>query len=417
MPFPLLALLLPALLALAPAPSRAQGPAPAAEPGSELTVQLLTMGQGDLVWEKFGHNAIRIVDPVRGTDQAYNYGLFDFRQESFVLRFVQGRMLYWMEGIPMDWTLEVYRRGDRAVWAQDLNLTPRQKAELRDFLEWNARPENRFYRYDYYRDNCSTRVRDALDRVLGGRIRAETQGVPSGSSYRWHSLRLVAGDVPVYTGLSVGLGEPADRPISRWEEMFLPQKLRAHVAGMTVPDAAGRPVPLVREERLLVPSARPAEPAAPPQRIPAFLAAGLLLGSAFLLLARRGAGSRAARTALACIGALWALFAGTGGVVLAGLWAFTDHGIAYHNENLFQLDPLALPLVLLAPMTVFGARWAFRPALGLSRVVVALSLVGFLAQALAGVDQVNGTTVALALPAHLGLALALRRLAARPAEG
>ncbi|HEX2095552.1 MAG TPA: DUF4105 domain-containing protein, partial [Longimicrobiaceae bacterium] len=113
---------LPAILgvaALLAAPLRAQDPAsPAPEPGSELTVYLLTMGPGDLVWERFGHNALWIHDPVRGTDLAYNYGLFDFRQENFVLRFVQGRMLYWMEGIPIDWTLEAYRRGNRAVWAQ-----------------------------------------------------------------------------------------------------------------------------------------------------------------------------------------------------------------------------------------------------------------------------------------------------------
>jgi Domain of unknown function (DUF4105) len=69
-------------------------------PGSELTVYLMTMGPGKRVWERFGHNAIWIHDPVRGTDQTYNYGLFDLRQENFLLRFIQGRMWYWMQGFP-----------------------------------------------------------------------------------------------------------------------------------------------------------------------------------------------------------------------------------------------------------------------------------------------------------------------------
>ena len=78
-------------------------------------------------------------------------------------------------------------------------------------------PENRDYRYDYYRDNCSTRVRDALDRVLGGDPRADWGG-PTGTTYRSHTRRLTTEDLPLYTGLEDGLGEPVDRPIDEWEE-------------------------------------------------------------------------------------------------------------------------------------------------------------------------------------------------------
>jgi hypothetical protein len=390
----------------------ATSPHPGPEPGSELRVFLLTMGPGDLVWEKFGHNALWIHDPVRGTDPAYNYGLFDFRQENFLLRFVQGRMLYWMEGIPIDWTLETYRRGNRAVWAQELNLTPRQKGALRDFLEWNERPENRFYRYDYYRDNCSTRIRDALDRVLGGQIRAETHGISSGTTYRWHTRRLTAGEVPTYTGLYLGLAQPSDHAISRWEEMFLPMKLREHVGRMTVRGPDGREVPLVLEDRLLLPAERVAERAVPPGWLPGYLLAGALLGGAFLLLGARAPRSRAARWGFVWLSALWTLLLGVGGVVLAGLWGFTDHEIAYRNENLLQFSPLALALVSLAPAAAIGARWAARPAVWVAWAVAGLSALGFLLQALPGFYQVNGPIIALVLPSLLGLALALHGLRA-----
>jgi hypothetical protein len=375
--------------------------------GRLIRVYLMTMGPGDQVWEKFGHNAIWVSDRANGTDLAYNYGLFDFAQEDFVTRFVQGRMKYWMDGFDAEATVQHYLGYNRDVWVQELNLTPEQKVALRDFLVWNAREENKFYRYDYYRDNCSTRVRDALDRVLGGRLRAAFDTVATPATYRWHTARLTASSLPEYTGLMTGLGPAADRPISAWEEMFLPMKVRDRIRGVTVPGADGRPEPLVLSERHFASAGRAAEAAEPPFRIPGYLLAGALLGAALVLLGRAAPRSGAARFGFSALAGLWLLFVSVGGVVLGGLWAFTDHAIAYRNENLFQLDPLAIPLVLLVPCLAYGARWAARPAAALVMALAGLSVLGFVLQALPGLDQVNGETIALALPAHLGLAWAV----------
>src|SRR5262249_4028949 len=128
----------------ASAPAAAQLPRPPepAVAGSELTISLMTMGAGVRVWELFGHNAILVEDTSLGTAIAYNYGMFDFRQENFLWRFIQGRMRYWMEGFDLASTLVIYRRANRSVWVQELNLSPSQRVALRDFLEWNERPEN-----------------------------------------------------------------------------------------------------------------------------------------------------------------------------------------------------------------------------------------------------------------------------------
>src|SRR5690606_31665962 len=145
-------------------PLHAQGPTaptvqpptrPSAEPGSELTISVLTMGVGAEVWERFGHNAIVVEDRAQGTSLAYNYGMFSFTQENFVLRFVQGRMTYWMEGFDTERDLARYVRRKRSVWQQELDLTPAERVAMRDALAWNAREENRYYKYDYYLDNCS----------------------------------------------------------------------------------------------------------------------------------------------------------------------------------------------------------------------------------------------------------------------
>ncbi len=413
------ALFLAGLTAARAAPAAAQAPLPAPEPGSELTVYLMTFGPGDLSWERFGHNALWIHDGAAGTDLAYNYGLFDFEQENFFLRFAQGRMLYSMGGFDAAAYAEFYREQNRSVWVQELDLTPAERLELQRFLQWNDTPGNREYRYDYYRDNCSTRVRDAIDRILGGRLRERTEGVPTGATYRSHTRRLTAEDPVLYTGLLLGLGEPVDRPITAWEEMFLPLRMREHLRSITIRDAAGREVPLVKSERTLFEAARPPLPDSPPSWIPGYLAAGAALGGLLALLGSLAAGSAAARFGFAALGALWSLFAGTGGLILAGLWALTDHAAAYRNENLFQLEPLSLALVVLLPALAYGAHWAARPARAVALAVAGIAALGLVAQLLPGFDQVNGEVIALTLPVHLGLAAGvhLRRRRARAAVG
>ncbi|MDX1647259.1 MAG: DUF4105 domain-containing protein, partial [Longimicrobiales bacterium] len=142
--------------------SGATGQEPA-EPGSELRVWLVTAGPGDAVWERYGHNAIRILDTGTGRDVSYNWGIFDFQQVDFIPRFLQGRMLYMMAPFSTPAMIDAYARADREVILQELDLTPAEKLELRTLAEINALPENRDYIYQYVLDNCSTRVRDLLD--------------------------------------------------------------------------------------------------------------------------------------------------------------------------------------------------------------------------------------------------------------
>ncbi len=404
---------LAAALVLAAAPARAQAPAPVL-PDTGLTVVLLTMGQGDMVWEKFGHNALWIHDPAAGTDNVYNYGVFDFNSPGYWGRFLKGDWLYMLGVYDLRNTIYQYQYFNRAMWAQELNLTPGQKRELQALLATNALPPNAEYLYDYYRDNCSTRIRDMLDRVTGGRLRAATADSMTGTTYRWHSERLIADDQPTYFGLAGGLGPAADHEINAWEEMFLPFKVQEQVRKIRVPDASGREVPLVaREWTMLEAPGRAPERATPPVRTPFYLLAGLLLAGIVVLLGSRAPRSGWARFGFSAISALWLLVAGTGGLLLVLLWTMTNHQIAYRNENLLQLSPLALPLVLLVPCLAYGARWAARPARLLATIVAGLSLLGVVMQVLPGLDQRNAQIIALALPVNLALAWITRVLAAR----
>ncbi len=370
-------------------------------PGDSLDVALLTVGAGAEVWEKFGHNAIVIVDRATGRAMSYNYGMFDFRQENFVLRFVQGRMWYSMRGREAQRDVDLYTRADRSVWLQELAMTPAQKEALRDFLAWNDTDGQRDYHYDYYRDNCSTRVRDALDRALGGAIAARFDTVVTGSSHRWHTARLTSGSPLLYTGLMLGLGHPTDRPITAWERMFLPVHLMQDLREATVPDSAGRPVPLVIVEQQVHQSTRYPEPDAPRRLVFPFLVAGLLLG-ALLCITGRG-GSRAGHRIFAALGVLWSVVAGLGGAVLIGLWLLTDHLAARGNASVLLLSPLSLALVVLLPLAARGRAGAGRSALGAALLVAALAGFSIVTLAWPGLRQPNPELLALVLPLHAGL--------------
>ena len=384
-------------------PVRPTAPA-VATPGSNLRISILTMGPGAEVWERFGHNAIVVEDPADGTRLAYNYGMFSFRQENFILRFIQGRMNYWMADEDADAMLAKYVAAGRWVREQELNLTPAQRAAIREFLEWNARPENRYYRYDYFLDNCSTRVRDAIDKVLGGALQAQT-GDPASGTFRFHTQRLVDNSLPLYTGLLLALGARVDRPQTRWEEMFLPFKLYEYLGTTTIRDSTGAHIPLVLHEQTLFDSGKYPVPDKPPTWWPGYLATGLVLGGLLWWGGAAGRARPAARRTLLLLGTSWALLTGVAGVILAGLWAFTDHVAAADNENVLQCTLLALALAVVVPSALRDRSGPLRVARWLARLVGALSLLGLLLKLLPMFDQVNGQVLALTVPANAGLAL------------
>ncbi len=387
---------------IAPSPARAQ-----TDDGSALTISLITVAPGSRSWEMFGHNAIRVHDRSRGTDISYNYGMFSFEQENFILRFVQGRMLYWMAGIDTPGMLAWYSQDNRSIWEQELNLLPSQAVELRAFLEWNAKDENAYYRYDYFYDNCSTRIRDAIDRAIGGRLRRATENMPAGLTFRRHTQRLTTGNPLLYSGLLLGLGTPVDGPISAWEEMFLPGELMEHVRNVDVVAADGNAVPLVRSERLVFEGTRPPERNTPPAWLLYYLLVGVALGASIVWLRPTDNPRRAKRIGFSAVAGTWTFLSGAAGFVLLGLWTLTDHSAAYRNENLFIASPIALPLAAFMFLGLHRLRSAGRAARWLAMALAASSLIGLVIQILPGFDQVNGQLLALAVPANLGVAIAV----------
>ena len=380
----------------------------AADPGAELSVYLATFGPGAAVWEKFGHNAIWIRDRLTGTTISYNYGIFDFHQAGFVPRLMRGNMLYKMDVRDAELEAAYYASVDRTVWVQRLDMTAAQKFALREFLEASWQQNEGEYLYDYFRDNCSTRVRDALDHALGGAIRRTLSGQPTETTYRSHSLRLTAASLATYTGLVLGLGLPTDGPIDAWEESFIPMRLMAHLREVTLTGADASTRPLVMQETTQHLSRREPPPDEAPARTIFYFLTGLLLGAGILWLAHRGRTAARARLGWSLAAGLWGVLTGFFGLILALLWLFTNHTAAYPNLNLLQVNPLGFLFAAAAPLAFVRATG---PAGGLARLawrtaiaIATLSATGLLLQLVPSLRQMNGPILALALPVHFAFA-------------
>lgn len=375
-------------------------------------VFLLTMDQGDDLWELFGHNAILIRDGSTGQELVWNWGLFSLDAPNFLAGFIQGTMLYSMGPASLGPFLDSYQAANRSVYANEIFLTDAESAELDRLVRENFEPENRDYVYDYFLDNCSTRVRDLLDTVLEGAIRERFVAEPTSMSYRWHVRRLLQRATWIDQGISVLMGVRGDEPRTEWEAMFAPLETMRLLEGFERDPGPGRLEPLLGERQVLVQANRPATPSAPPPFSFLWLVGGL--GLSVLLTAlgwAASAGGHFGRVSLAATIALWGIFSGVLGSVMILAW-FTEHEFAHWNINILLTNPLTLPLALIVIVASIRERWwlggigqlAEKGAL----FIAGLSLLAGLLELLTIVSQQNFEALSLAIPMNLAVAAALR---------
>ena len=374
-------------------------------PGAELRVDLYTYGPGEIYWERFGHDALVLTDVRDGQAIAFNYGLFDFNQKNFIFNFARGRMNYLAAAWPVSDDLATYEGEGRWIVAQRLNLTPDQRARLRDFLIWNVQPANARYAYDYYIANCTTRIRDALNDVLGGTLRPQMEKQSRDFTYREQTDRLMTAQPWLMGVLDLGLGPYADQPLNGWSGSFLPTQFMQTLRSARTPDGQ----PLVMSETRLADAHIPPPPESPPDLRWPLLAVGLFCGIALALAGWFRRCSRTARYGFAFGGALYVLLAGIAGVGMAVLWAFTAHRAAWANQNLLPFDPLALLLVV--PLLRSARRDAHvsRLAFVLTSMMALAAIAALIVNLTGWLPQRNLPWILLALPIWIGLLCGLLR--------
>ena len=188
---------------------------------------VLTFGPGNSLNDAFGHNAFRIKDKAKGIDIVYGYGQYDFDAPIFVLKFARGKLNYLISRHFYSDIFNYYSRENRTINEQVLNLSTEQKQKLFHYLEDNYKPENRKYLYDFFYDNCATKIRDVLSTVTNNAITFKKPESFEPKTFRTLIYEHVDKNSWGSFGIDVALGSVVDRQASANEFMFLPKYIHA----------------------------------------------------------------------------------------------------------------------------------------------------------------------------------------------
>ncbi len=184
-------------------------------------ISLLTATPGDELYSVFGHSAVYINDPLTGFERVYNYGTFDFNTPNFYIKFIRGKLHYMLSAGSISWFVPEYHFEGRGIVQQVLNLSSKEKQEIFEFLEENKKPENKYYLYDFFFDNCATRIRDLFD----DHVEIKWHEYPF--DFEQKTFRELLADyvenLPwAHFGIDIALGLPVDKEATAYEYMFLP---------------------------------------------------------------------------------------------------------------------------------------------------------------------------------------------------
>lgn len=322
-------------------------------------VSLLTISPGDELYSTFGHSAIRISDPGQLIDINYNYGTFDFESPGFYMKFLRGYLNYIISSHNSYVEMEYWNRTNRLITEQVLNLSQDQKQRVFDYLQHNLRPENRTYRYKFFTDNCSTRLRDVLQAACGDSLVFD-QHLNADSTFRQWIDKYAHENGKKWAdfGMDLAIGAGSDKKTGWSDAMFIPDNL------MEAFDAAYILRDGTRER--LVSQKHPLNAIQKEEKKD-----GLSPSLFFLLLMLLTAGYTVWQYMKKDRSTVFdkVLFTVTGlaGWVLVLLWWGTDHGVTRDNLNLIWASPLVFPAVFYIRRKAW-AKWMF--------LVFALVLVG-----------------------------------------
>lgn len=293
-----------------------------------LRISILTCGPGEDIYSIYGHSAIRIVDSVHQTDLVYNYGTFNFGDPQFVWKFTRGKLDYYLSDADFNQFMEEYLEDGRRVDEQVLALRSDQALGIQQFLLKNLLPENRNYRYDFLFDNCSTRIRDILEKTLGPDLRLGIAMADDSATFRSILNHYERNTHWERFGINLLMSDLVDRKMKSREAMFLPDYLQRGLGGSIL----GKQVLIASENQLL------------PQRLTIQNKTNIPLWTmlafmgCYLLLSRMDT----LRTMMRYFDIALFMLVGLLGCFMLFMWFGTDHAVCAWNRNLFWAFPLHL---------------------------------------------------------------------------
>ena len=304
----------------------------------EAEISLLTCSPGEAIYELFGHTAIRVKDPGQGLDLVFNYGIFDFDTPNFVVKFIRGKLLYKL-GIDQYRRFEYqYVAQNRRVVEQVFNFNLNEKQTVFNYLLYNAKPKNAYYQYDFFYDNCSSRVFDILIDTLGQNL---TFDIPEKNylSYRQQLDYYIDGNTYPKSpwadfGMDLILGMPADEIADFEGETYLPDLLSQNFTFGILRNSDG----LVQSNSVIVPQKKTSNIVN--FRITPLLLFWTLCGlTSFLFFVKNNTFTKS-------LDFILFLFLGLSGVLFTFMWMGTDHEVCYKNLNILWMSPFHILLAI-----------------------------------------------------------------------
>lgn len=211
-------------------------------------ISVITVDPGNNLNDAFGHSAFRVKDNLLRLDVAYNYGIFDYDTPNFYGKFAQGKLLYDLASYPFSYFYKSYVAENRSIKEQVLNLSIPEKRAFFDFLQNNAKPENKSYYYDFFYDNCATKLKDVAQNVLKEKV-VFTANFTEGKDETLRSLihQYTEKNHPWGTfGIDLALGSIIDKKATVKDYHFLPDHIFNAYAESTL---SGKPI--VKKTNLL----------------------------------------------------------------------------------------------------------------------------------------------------------------------
>ncbi len=303
-----------------------------------LRISLLTCSPGAELYSVFGHNALRIVDSVAGTDIVYNYGTFDFDDPNFYTKFVRGKLMYFLSQQSFQNFKYEYEYFKRGIIEQVLSFDCIEKKAIQARLFENMQEQNRYYKYDFLKDNCTTRLRDIIFNSASLKKDSIWLSHSINSTYRdyLHSY-LDRAKMPWTTlGIDLLLGFGSDMKMSLYESMFLPDYLQKEVGQTSIGNKK-----LVTKENVLVEDLQPFPKPSPLFGLPMFIFSVLSAVIIFFGFSQKESIKLYQRG----FERILFLIIGLLGMLLVFTWFGTDHQSFSYNLNILWAFPLNIFLL------------------------------------------------------------------------
>ncbi|MCL1958468.1 MAG: DUF4105 domain-containing protein, partial [Spirochaetes bacterium] len=309
-----------------------------------LTIKIAVMGPGDQLYFWWGHIALMIEDSSNNIGYFYDYGIFSFDNDNFFYNFAFGRLLYSCGVSNAERNLNVYKRTNRDITIYTLDLPPETKIKIRDFAAQNVLPENSDYYYHHFKDNCSTRIRDIIDLATDGQFKEEFGNKITNFTLRDHVRRHTYFSPVADWFLNFLMGQVIDKPVTVWEEMFLPSAVGKRIEDFWYTDIHGKKRKLVSSVEIVNQAiGRPPVLEKPHKQWAWELLFSLILSvifAFFFFLQKKNI--KAGRVLAGVSMSLCGLFFGLMSLLLYFMNLFTNHDYTYQNINMIFCTPLLL---------------------------------------------------------------------------